>query len=54
MITGGGSGIGRATALLFGQDAARVAVIDCNERSTRETAIRRGTPLSNGSRPPLP
>ena len=38
MVTGGGSGIGRATALLFGQEAARVAVIDCNERSTRETA----------------
>src|SRR5207245_5187038 len=38
MITGGGSGIGRATALLFGQEAARVAVIDCNEPSARETA----------------
>src|SRR5437016_3576568 len=38
MVTGGGSGIGRATALLFGQEAAEVAVIDCDERSTRETA----------------
>src|SRR5438094_428944 len=27
MITGGGSGIGRATALLLGQEAARVGVI---------------------------
>jgi len=38
MVTGAGSGIGRATALLFGQEAARVAVIDCNEISARETA----------------
>jgi len=38
MVTGGGSGIGRATALLFGQEAAQVAVIDCNEPSARETA----------------
>jgi NAD(P)-dependent dehydrogenase (short-subunit alcohol dehydrogenase family) len=38
MITGGGSGIGRASALLFGQEGARVAMIDWNEPSARETA----------------
>lgn len=38
MITGGGSGIGRATARLFGREGARVAVIDRNELSGRETA----------------
>ncbi len=38
MVTGGGSGIGRATALLFGQEGARVAVIDWNGPSAHETA----------------
>jgi len=38
MITGGGSGIGRASARLFGQEGARVAVMDWNELSARETA----------------
>src|SRR5689334_17881535 len=38
VVTGGGSGIGRATALLFGQDRAAVAVLDCNGACARETA----------------
>jgi NAD(P)-dependent dehydrogenase (short-subunit alcohol dehydrogenase family) len=37
IITGGGSGIGRGAALLFGQEGARVAVIDWDESSARET-----------------
>lgn len=37
-VTGGGSGIGRATALLFGREGARVVVVDWNAPATRETA----------------
>jgi NAD(P)-dependent dehydrogenase (short-subunit alcohol dehydrogenase family) len=38
MVTGGGSGIGRATALLFGREKAKVAVVDRDESSAAETA----------------
>ena len=44
IITGAGSGIGRATAKLFAAEGARVAVLDKNGAAARETAeeVRRG------------
>ena len=44
VITGAGSGIGRATAKLFAAEGARVAVLDKNGAAARETAeeVRRG------------
>lgn len=38
LITGGGAGIGRATALLFAREGARVAVADWNAAAGEETA----------------
>ena len=38
LITGGGSGIGRATAMLFASEGARVVVSDANEAPALETA----------------
>jgi NAD(P)-dependent dehydrogenase (short-subunit alcohol dehydrogenase family) len=38
VITGGGSGIGRAAALLFARDGAQVVVADVNEANANETA----------------
>jgi NAD(P)-dependent dehydrogenase (short-subunit alcohol dehydrogenase family) len=37
LITGGGGGIGRATALVFAREGARVAVADASEEASRET-----------------
>jgi len=37
LITGGGGGIGRATALAFAREGARVAVADIVEEAARET-----------------
>ena len=37
LITGGGSGIGRATALLFAKEGARVLVADINQAGGEET-----------------
>ena len=37
-ITGGGAGIGRATAILFAREGARVAVADINLAAAEETA----------------
>jgi NAD(P)-dependent dehydrogenase (short-subunit alcohol dehydrogenase family) len=44
VISGAGSGIGRATAILFGQDKAAVVVLDWNGESARSTVdeIERG------------
>ncbi len=38
LITGAGSGIGRATALLFGREGSSVVVTDLNEKGGQETA----------------
>ena len=38
LITGAGSGIGRASALLFAKEGARVAVVDLDEGSAKATA----------------
>jgi 3-oxoacyl-[acyl-carrier protein] reductase len=38
IITGGGSGLGRAAALLFAKEGARVSVVDINEKAAEETA----------------
>ena len=37
LVTGAGSGIGRATALVFAREGARVAVVDWNRKSADET-----------------
>lgn len=37
LITGSGSGIGRATAIVFSEEEYKVVVIDCNHRSGKET-----------------
>ncbi|MBM3141313.1 MAG: SDR family oxidoreductase [Chloroflexi bacterium] len=40
LVTGAGSGIGRATALRFGADGAAVMCADLNERGAQDTAAR--------------
>lgn len=38
IVTGGGSGIGRAASLLFGKQGASVCVVDINKEQVEETA----------------
>lgn len=38
LVTGAGSGIGRATAALFAAEGARVACVDLNEATAKQTA----------------
>jgi 3-oxoacyl-[acyl-carrier protein] reductase len=38
VVTGAGSGIGRATALMFAREGARVAVVDIEEATAKATA----------------
>lgn len=38
LVTGAGSGIGRAAALLFAQEGARVAAVDLHEETAKATA----------------
>jgi 3-oxoacyl-[acyl-carrier protein] reductase len=38
LITGGGSGIGKASAILFAKHGAKVCVVDINSEGARETA----------------
>jgi NAD(P)-dependent dehydrogenase (short-subunit alcohol dehydrogenase family) len=39
IVTGSGAGIGKATALLFGEQGATVVVVDIDEESGRSTAL---------------
>jgi meso-butanediol dehydrogenase / (S,S)-butanediol dehydrogenase / diacetyl reductase len=40
LITGAGSGMGRATALLFAREGAKVAAIDIDEEAAAQTATQ--------------
>ncbi len=48
LITGGGSGIGRATALLAAREGARVAVADRNLAAAQETVAMLAGPSGDG------
>jgi meso-butanediol dehydrogenase/(S,S)-butanediol dehydrogenase/diacetyl reductase len=53
LVTGTGSGIGRATALAFAREGANVVTADCNAATGQETlqAIRAGAGKGSSSRP---
>ena len=40
LITGAGSGIGRAAALIFAREGARVAVVDVDGGTAEQTAVQ--------------
>ncbi|HET7473494.1 MAG TPA: SDR family NAD(P)-dependent oxidoreductase, partial [Candidatus Limnocylindrales bacterium] len=42
IVTGAGSGIGRATAIRFAEEGARVTCVDLNEDAVRSTAAEIG------------
>ncbi len=46
-ITGAGTGIGRATAILFAREGARVAIADIDAAAGEETAHLAGNPFPN-------
>ncbi|MDX1615026.1 MAG: 3-oxoacyl-ACP reductase FabG [Candidatus Promineifilaceae bacterium] len=45
LITGGAAGIGRATALRFHEEGARIAICDVNEEGGRQTMDELGGPI---------
>jgi len=48
LITGGGSGIGRAIALLFAEEGARVIVNDINLQAAGDTVEQMGSVKERG------
>jgi NAD(P)-dependent dehydrogenase (short-subunit alcohol dehydrogenase family) len=53
VVTGAGSGIGRATALMFAREGARVAVVDLEEATAKATApTNRRVPILSPLLPP--
>ncbi|MFM7415704.1 MAG: SDR family NAD(P)-dependent oxidoreductase, partial [Alphaproteobacteria bacterium] len=49
VITGAGSGIGRATAVLFAQEGAKLALVDRDAAAVEETAKLIGGALTRVS-----